>query len=124
MKQLLNQPPNSRPNMWGGLRACGLVFQPAQPAKARRLLLAFAVALTMQAQIRVEKAPFHGWPDAIILKNPVAAVVIVPSIGRIMNFSFLDKNGQPTEGPLWNNREMDGKPVEPTSQQWGNFGGD
>jgi hypothetical protein len=41
-----------------------------------------------------------------------------------MNFSFLDKSGQPTEGPLWNNRAMDGKPVEPTSQQWGNFGGD
>ncbi len=67
---------------------------------------------------------FHGWNDAIILKNGVAAVVIVPSIGRVMNFSFLDKSGQPTEGPLWNNRQMDGKPVDPTSSQWGNFGGD
>src|SRR5580698_8591259 len=82
------------------------------------------IAAALQAQVRVEKTTFHNWPDAVVLKNPVAAVVIVPSIGRVMNFSFLGKSGQPTEGPLWNNREMDGKPVDPTSQQWGNFGGD
>jgi hypothetical protein len=79
---------------------------------------------TLQAQVHIEKTTFHTWTDAVILKNPVAAIVIVPSIGRVMNFSFLDKNSQPSEGPLWNNREMDGKPVEPASQQWGNFGGD
>jgi hypothetical protein len=89
-----------------------------------KLTLALFAIATLNAQVRVEKAPFHNWPDAVILKNPVAAVVIVPSIGRVMNFSFLDKAGQPTEGPLWNNRAMDGKPVEPASPQWGNFGGD
>lgn len=83
-----------------------------------------AFAFQAHAQVRVEKTPFHGWNDAVVMKNPVAAVVIVPSIGRVMNFSLLDKTGQPTEGPLWNNRAMDGKPVEPASQQWGNFGGD
>jgi hypothetical protein len=87
------------------------------------ILLTIAV-LTLQAQVDSEKATWHGWSDAVILKNPVAAVVIVPSIGRVMQFSLLDKAGQPTERPLWNNRAMDGKPVEPTSQQWGNFGGD
>jgi len=87
-------------------------------------ILALFVIATLHAQVRVEKAAFHNWPDAVILRNPVAAVVIVPSIGRVMNFSLLDKTGQPTEGPLWNNRAMDGKPVEPASQQWGNFGGD
>ena len=88
------------------------------------LALLTVIAFHAEAQVRLEKAAFHGWPDAVILKNPVAAVVIVPSIGRVMNFSFLDKNGQPAEGPLWNNRVMDGKPVDPASQQWGNFGGD
>jgi hypothetical protein len=76
------------------------------------------------AQVRVEKATFHNWPDAVVLKNPIAAVVIVPSIGRVMNFSLLDKTGQPGEGPFWNNRAMDGKPVDPASLQWGNYGGD
>ena len=89
-----------------------------------KLTLALLLIATLHAQVRVEKAAFHNWPDAVILKNPVAAVVIVPSIGRVMNFSLLDKSGQPTEGPLWNNRVMDGKPVDPASQQWGNFGGD
>ncbi len=89
-----------------------------------KLTIALFAVVALQAQVRVERATFHNWPDAVILKNPVAAIVIVPSIGRVMNFSLLDKSGQPTEGPLWNNRDMDGKPVEPSSQQWGNFGGD
>jgi hypothetical protein len=81
-------------------------------------------AATLQAQVQVEKVTWHGWAEAVVLKNPTAAIVIVPSIGRVMNFSFIDKSGQPTEGPIWNNRVMDGKPVDPSSQQWGNFGGD
>src|SRR3954471_18561103 len=89
-----------------------------------RLALVLLTAASLGAQVRVEKTTWHGWSDAVILRNPVAAVVIVPSIGRIMQFSFLDKAGQPTEGPLWNNRALDGKSVEPSSQQWGNFGGD
>lgn len=89
-----------------------------------KYLMALVAVASLYAQVTVEKTTFHGWGDAVVLKNPVAAVVIVPSIGRIMNFSLLDKSGQPTEGPLWNNRAMDGKPVDPTSQQWGNFGGD
>ncbi len=92
------------------------------PKMKLAILLVSVVAL--QAQVRVEKTTWHGWSDAVVVKNPVAAVVIVPSIGRVMQFSFLDKSGQPAEGPLWNNRAMDGKPVEPASQQWGNFGGD
>ena len=89
-----------------------------------KLLIALFAVCALHAQVRVEKTAWHGWPDAVILRNPVAAVVIVPSIGRVMNFSLLDKSGQPTEGPLWNNRQMDGKPVDPASRDWGNFGGD
>lgn len=90
----------------------------------KRIALALLAVVSLQAQVKVERAAWHGWSDAVILKNPVAAVVIVPSIGRVMNFSFLDKAGQPTEAPFWDNRAMDGKAVDPVSQQWGNFGGD
>jgi hypothetical protein len=41
-----------------------------------------------------------------------------------MNFSLLDKTGQPSEAPFWTNRALDGKPVDPASKDWGNFGGD
>src|SRR6185437_8047847 len=92
--------------------------------KAKYPVIVALFALSLHAQVKVEKATWHGWSDAVILKNAVAAVVIVPSIGRVMNFSFLDARGQPGEGPLWNNRDMDGKPVDPASSQWGNFGGD
>ena len=89
-----------------------------------KLIVALFAVASLSAQVRVEKAAFHNWPDAVILRNSAAAIVIVPSIGRVMNFSFLDSSGQPGEGPLWNNRDMDGKSVDPASQQWGNFGGD
>jgi hypothetical protein len=89
-----------------------------------KLAIALIAVAALPAQVRVEKAEWHGWRDAVILRNPVAAVVIVPSIGRVMQFSFLDKNGQPAEGPFWNNRLLDGRPVDPISTQWSNFGGD
>ena len=60
-----------------------------------KLALVLLIVASLNAQVRVEKAAFHNWPDAVVLKNAVAAVVIVPSIGRVMNFSFLDKAGQP-----------------------------
>jgi hypothetical protein len=92
--------------------------------QAKYPVIVALLALSGHAQVKVEKTTWHGWSDAVVLKNSVAAVVIVPSIGRVMNFSFLDPGGQPAEGPLWNNRDMDGKPVDPASSQWGNFGGD
>ncbi|MBU6398768.1 MAG: DUF4380 domain-containing protein [Verrucomicrobia bacterium] len=71
------------------------------------------------AQVTVTRAPYHGWPDAIVLRNAQAEVVIVPAIGRVMQFRFL---GQ--AGPLWENRDLDGRPPNPRATEWGNFGGD
>jgi hypothetical protein len=95
-----------------------------KPISMKLIVAALLAVVSLPAQVKVEKTTWHGWPDAIILKNHVAAVVIVPSIGRVMNFSFLDASHQPTEGPFWNNRQLDGKPVNPTSREWLNFGGD
>jgi hypothetical protein len=90
----------------------------------RFVAVALLAALSLPAQVKVEKTTWHGWTDAIVLRNRVAAVVIVPSIGRVMSFSFLDSSRQPTEGPFWNNRMLDGKTAMPGSPQWANFGGD
>ena len=55
------------------------------------MMLLCGVALTGQGSVTCEPMPYHGWQDAIRLRNSVAEVVIVPSIGRIMRFA---------EGPI------------------------
>ena len=71
------------------------------------------------AQIRFTN--YHGWTNSIVMQNRLAEVVIVPAIGRIMQFRFID---QP-DGPFWENAGMYG--VQPSSTSWdtpGSFGGD
>src|SRR5262245_11596924 len=63
---------------------------------------------------------YHGWNDAIILSNGRVEAIIVPEIGRVMQFRFV---GDP-EGPFWENRELYGKAPDPNSKEWLNFGGD
>src|SRR5438094_6426059 len=63
---------------------------------------------------------YHGWTNSILLSNGRVEAVIVPAIGRVLQFRFAGEEG----GPFWENREMDGKAPNPESQEWGNFGGD
>lgn len=62
---------------------------------------------------------YQGWTNAISMVNEQAEVVIVPSIGRIMQFRFV---GEP--GPFWENAALNGKIADPLSVDWANFGGD
>src|SRR2546429_6615865 len=62
---------------------------------------------------------YHGWTNSILVSNGRVEAVIVPAIGRVMQFRFAGEEG----GPVWGNREMDGKAPNPESQGWGNFGG-
>jgi hypothetical protein len=63
---------------------------------------------------------YHGWKDALLLTNGVVEVVVVPAIGRVMQFRFAGEE----DGPFWENRELDGKQPDAASAEWGNFGGD
>ena len=63
---------------------------------------------------------YHGWADAILLSNGRVEAVIVPAIGRVMQFRFTDG----AEGPFWENESLYGKPPDPQSTNWLNFGGD
>ena len=69
--------------------------------------------------VRIGYTNYHGWRDSIVMANDKAEVVIVPEIGRIMQFRFVGE-----EGPFWENRELDGKKPDPLAKDWGNFGGD
>lgn len=88
------------------------------------LVLALALAASVSAQVKVERGEYHGWKDAVILHSASAWAVIVPSIGRVMQFGPIDNHGGMTDGPFFNNRALDGKPVDANSPDWINFGGD
>jgi len=63
---------------------------------------------------------YHGWPDALRLSNGSAEAVIVPAIGRVMQFRFAGE----AEDVFWENRALDGARPDPAAPDWANFGGD
>jgi hypothetical protein len=63
---------------------------------------------------------FHNWSNSILISNGKVEAVIAPAIGRVMQFKFVGDD----DGPLWNNRTLDGKAPDPKATEWLNFGGD
>ena len=63
---------------------------------------------------------YHGWTNSLVLSNGRVEAVIVPAVGRVMQFRFAGEE----EGPFWENRAMDGLMPQSESKEWGNFGGD
>src|SRR6266536_3501346 len=63
---------------------------------------------------------YHGWSNSILVSNGRVEAMIVPAIGRVMQFRFAGEE----DGPFWENRVLDGRKPEPESKEWGNFGGD
>jgi peroxiredoxin len=83
------------------------------------MLLALPTFAQSAKRITVTRAEYNGWKDAIILSNGQVEAVIVPSIGRVMQFRFVGE-----DGVFWENPAVAGKPVNPASKDWINFGGD
>jgi hypothetical protein len=80
----------------------------------------FASALDSLGAVSINITNYHGWPNSYLIANESAEIIVVPAIGRVMQFRFAGEN----DGPFWENRAMDGKFPIPTSKEWGNFGGD
>ena len=72
--------------------------------------------------VAVSHSDFHGW-KAIVLRNRVAEIVIVPDIGRVMQFNLVDDEGRTVPGPFWNNPTLD-KNMAADVEAWRNYGGD
>ncbi|MDX1950554.1 MAG: hypothetical protein SFY81_00125 [Verrucomicrobiota bacterium] len=64
--------------------------------------------------------PFAGWNQSLRLTNSLVEVIIVPEVGRVMDFRWSGSS----EGPFWINPLLLGKAPNPDSTEWGNFGGD
>ncbi len=92
---------------------------------SRRWTLAFGLfisaATAVFADVSITLTNYHGWDGAYLLRNPVAEVLVVPSVGRVMQFRFAGES----DGPLWENPTLLGKPMpEKPWDQPGSFGGD
>lgn len=72
-----------------------------------------------RGNVSIREEPYRGWQNSITIDNGLAEVVIVPEIGRVMQFRFIGR-----KGPFWENESMLGKEPNPNSDEWGNFGGD
>ncbi|MCI0401983.1 MAG: DUF4380 domain-containing protein [Acidobacteria bacterium] len=70
--------------------------------------------------VSVRKITYHGWPDSLVMSNGKVEAVIVPAVGRVMQFRFVGEE----DGAFWENRALDGKAPDPLTKEWGNFGGD
>jgi hypothetical protein len=89
------------------------------------LLGIFALCLPLSAQkdaparhaskprVSVAKVSYHGWPHSYLLTNDIAEVVVVPDVGRVMQFHFVGEN-----------HTLYGKSPDPAASDWQNFGGD
>lgn len=69
--------------------------------------------------IQISKITYHGWPDSYRISNGKVQAVVVPAIGRVMQFQLVGR-----DNVFWQDRRLDGKVPDPNSKQWTNFGGD
>src|SRR5438105_557564 len=72
------------------------------------------------AAVHIRKTVYHGWPEALTVSNGKVEAVVIPAIGRVMQFRFAGEK----DGPFWENRSLDGKNPDSQSAEWINFGGD
>jgi hypothetical protein len=94
--------------------ACAFIATSCQPYAAHRPI----------NEVTIARLSYHGWRDAEVLSNGMVEVVVVPEIGRVMQFGFLNSRGDLEEQPFWNNGALYGELADSTSRYWKNFGGD
>ena len=84
-------------------------------------VLSGAAAAAPGSPIRVTRVDYRGWSGCVLLSNGLVEAVVVPAVGRIMQFRFA---GAP-DGPFWENASLDGGRLHaPATSDWANFGGD
>ena len=68
---------------------------------------------------KIERIIYHGWTNALRMRSAEAEVIVVPEIGRVMSYRFLN-----SENVFWEDRSLDGQRGRPNGKDWINFGGD
>ena len=80
-------------------------LQPSLTRIARVVLLAIVSlpASAISQGVRVEVGPHGDWDEAIDLRNDSVRLVVVPAIGRILHYGWIDEGNL-----LYTNPELDG----------------
>ena len=94
-----------------------------RPAVAVMAAAFLALSANAAGKVTVKTARNHrGWTNAVVLSNGHVEAVVVPSVGRLMQFRFATA----VDGPLWENPQLLGKPMpeKPWEAAHGSFGGD
>ena len=88
------------------------------------LLVALCLPDSANAKVVVQRITYHGWSDALLMSNATVSVVIVPAIGRVMQFGFSGEEGVFWENRALDSREVDSQVIAWAAKEWVNFGGD
>ena len=73
-----------------------------------------------EGSISIAPLEYRGWPGSCLISNGRVDAIVVPSIGRVMQFRLTGE----TDGVFWVNSLLEGKLADPASGEWANFGGD
>ena len=68
---------------------------------------------------KIGPVSYQGWTNAWRLANQEVEVIVVPEIGRVMSFRFLQG-----ENVFWEDRSLEGRRGNWDGKEWINFGGD
>lgn len=92
----------------------------------RLVYLSLCTVLPAMADTKISEIEYRGWNNSIEIANDEVRLVVVPAIGRIMHYGFIDG-----ANILWSDPSLHGQtlPGEPNKNQagkyvWTNFGGD
>lgn len=92
------------------------------------LVVTFAITLLVipnaSAVVTITRTNYHGWPDSYVLSNGKVAAVVVPAVGRVMQFGYIGEQGVFWENPALAGRIADGDLSVWATKDWVNFGGD
>jgi hypothetical protein len=70
--------------------------------------------------VTATRCDYHGWTGSVLLGNGLVEAVIVPAVGRVMQFRFAGS----VAGPFWENPARQDARTGAASVEWANFGGD
>jgi hypothetical protein len=75
--------------------------------------------------VNVKVIEYRGWADSVELTNDTVRVVVVPAIGRIMHYGFIDGQNVLYENPALFGKTLKDAPLEENGEPvWAAFGGD
>jgi hypothetical protein len=75
-----------------------------------------------KSPVTITTISYDGWQNCTEISNGIVEAIVVPQIGRIMAFHFVD---DPKTDPLFVNPDWQGKTgADSPAGSWANFGGD